>query len=215
VTKLQETTFGAKLDEPLFELLCTEHGRETLRHVLVESYFHPRLHQRLLHQGVVNVKAFQYGETLLQRAKSEIKEVAPTFAAVAEEETAVRDQGFRRAIVRAYEHRCALCGVRILTSDGHTAIDAAHIIPWSESKNDDPRNGLALCRLCHWTFDEGLATIRSNYRIRLSPQLTANDNIPGHLATMNDRDFIAPPDRDLWPFAESLKWHRRHRFRAR
>ncbi|MCB8986015.1 MAG: HNH endonuclease [Ardenticatenaceae bacterium] len=26
---------------------------------------------------------------------------------------------------------------------------AAHIIPWSESHNDDPRNGLALCHLCH------------------------------------------------------------------
>ena len=42
------------------------------------------------------------------------------------------------------------------TIDGHTAVDAAHIIPWSISHNDDPRNGLALCKLCHWSFDEGL-----------------------------------------------------------
>ena len=214
VTRLQESAFGAKLDEPLFELLCSDDGRETLRRVLIETYFHPRLHQRLLHQGVVNVKAFHYGETLLQRAKKQIKEPVAAFA-TAVEETAVRDQGFRRAIVRAYEHRCALCGVRILTADGHTAIEAAHIVPWSESQNDDPRNGLALCRLCHWTFDEGLATIRTNYCIQLSPQLSANDNIPGHLATMDDRPFIAPPDRDLWPFPESLDWHRRHTFRQR
>jgi hypothetical protein len=34
-------------------------------------------------------------------------------------------------VVHIYEHRCAFCGVRMLTSDGHTAVDAAHVIPWS------------------------------------------------------------------------------------
>ena len=68
----------------------------------------------------------------------------------------MRDQGFRRAVVTAYTHRCAFCGIRMRTIDGHTAVDAAHIIPWSLSHNDDPRNGLALCKLCHWSFDEGL-----------------------------------------------------------
>ncbi|HSM57087.1 MAG TPA: HNH endonuclease, partial [Candidatus Sulfomarinibacteraceae bacterium] len=123
-------------------------------------HFAPVLHQALFKRGVINVKAYQYGETLLQRAKSELKEPSPALAL--EQEPAVRDQGFRRAITRAYDHRCALCGVRILTADGHTAIDAAHIVPWSESQNDDPRNGLALCRLCHWTFDQadGVAVSR-------------------------------------------------------
>ncbi|MFW5943354.1 MAG: HNH endonuclease, partial [Chloroflexota bacterium] len=110
---------------------------------------------------------------------------------------------------------CALCGVRILTADGHTAIDAAHIVPWSESQNDDPRNGLALCRLCHWTFDEGLATISRRYEIRLSPQLQANDNIPGHLATLSQRPLIGPTDHDLRPFPASLKWHQDHVYRRR
>jgi len=30
------------------------------------------------------------------------------------------------------------------------------IVPWGLTHNDDPRNGMALCRLCYWTFDEGL-----------------------------------------------------------
>ena len=85
----------------------------------------------------------------------------------------MRDQGFRRVIVRAYEHRCALCGLCILTPDGHTAIDAAHIIPWSLSHDDAPRNGMALCRLCHWTFDKGLLTVSARYHVVASPQLSA------------------------------------------
>ena len=45
------------------------------------------------------------------------------------------------------------------TPEGRTAVAAAHIIPWRYSHNDDPRNGMALCGLHHWTFDEGLVTI--------------------------------------------------------
>jgi len=34
--------------------------------------------------------------------------------------TAARDQGFQRIVVSTYDHRCALCGVRIITPEGHT-----------------------------------------------------------------------------------------------
>jgi predicted restriction endonuclease len=29
-------------------------------------------------------------------------------------------------------------------------------LAWSESRDDRPTNGLPLCRLCHWSFDEEL-----------------------------------------------------------
>jgi len=38
----------------------------------------------------------------------------------------------------------------------HTVVEAAHIVPWSKSHNNDIRNGMALCRLCHWGLDEGM-----------------------------------------------------------
>ena len=216
-TKLQETVFGAKLDDDLYDLLCVEESREALRRVLLETYFAPEVGARLLAQSYQNLEASRYGEELLQRAKKTLKEEghATPVHVTPEPAEAVRDQGFRRAIVRAYEHRCAMCGLRIRTADGHTVIDAAHIIPWSESQNDDVRNGLALCRLCHWTFDEGLIAVSDAYRIRLSPQLTANQNAPGHLSTLGGRPFVGPEDRDLWPFVDSLRWHRQEIFRPR
>jgi len=214
VTVLNETIFGAKLDDELFALICTEDARNVLRRVLVETYFANELHDKLLAQAVINVDSYRYSENLLFEAKSKhIKESPLDFSIVASQE--VRDQGFRRAIVKTYNHRCALCGVRIVTADGHTAIAAAHIIPWSKSKNDDPRNGLALCPLCHWTFDEGLVGITDSYLIRLSPQLSANENIPGHLLTIADRKLIGPSDEILWPYLESVQWHREKVFRIR
>lgn len=125
----------------------------------------------------------------------------------------VCDQGFRRVIVKIYDHRCALCGIRIVTADGHSAIAAAHIITWSLSHNDNPRNGLALCQLCHWTFDEGLVTFSDDYHTRISPQLPATPNLPGHLLTFAGRKLLGPVDDALWPFVESMQWHRQEKFR--
>jgi len=33
-------------------------------------------------------------------------------------------------------NRCAICGIRIFSADGRTAVEAAHIKPWSISGDD-------------------------------------------------------------------------------
>lgn len=210
VSRINELSFGATLADALYAQMQTENGRSQLRHTLIITYFSEPVQEALLEQTAVNVAAFAYSEELLQQARQQLKAVKE-----AEVAAPVRDQAFRRAIVKAYDHRCAICGVRILTADGHTAVAAAHIIPWSESHNDDPRNGLALCHLCHWTFDEGLVTFSDQYQVKTSPQVAATPNLPGHLLTFSDRALIGPADHNLWPFADSIKWHRRHKFRHR
>lgn len=135
---------------------------------------------------------------------------------IAERETAanyndaVRDQGFRRAIVNCYDHRCALCGVRIVTPDGHTAVEASHIKPWSRFKDDDVRNGMALCRLCHWAFDEGLMSVNDNYQVLTSRQISTSPNAAGFMATISGRPIICLRDEVLWPDPGRLAWHRRN-----
>ncbi|HUV78565.1 MAG TPA: hypothetical protein VMW06_10990 [Desulfobacterales bacterium] len=42
-------------------------------------------------------------------------------------------QGFRKAIITLFSHWCALCRIRMLTPEGHTIVDAAHVRPWKES----------------------------------------------------------------------------------
>lgn len=126
-----------------------------------------------------------------------------------------RSQGFRIAIVKTYSHRCTTCGIKILTSDGHTIVEAAHIIPFSISKNDDPRNGLCLCRSCHWGFDEGLISVSAKYEVITSPQLTINSNLPSYIVTLAGRGIIHPVEEKFLPNLDNLAWHRKEVFRIR
>jgi putative restriction endonuclease len=213
INQLRDTVLGARLDEELYTLLGVEKSRNLLRTVLIETYFAIELQPGLAEQATINIEAFYYCQKLLEQARTrKIKE------RITDEDSwqpAARDQGFRRAVVTAYDHRCALCGIRMLTADGHTVVDAAHIVPWSVSHIDDPRNGMALCRLCHWTFDEGLVGVSSRYVVIASPQLSTGYNVPGHLLTLNGRGIIGPAEQPLWPDTDALSWHRQHRFRKR
>jgi putative restriction endonuclease len=198
VNQLRDTVLGAQMDEELYALLCVEESRDLLRVVLIETYFAPEVQPALVEQGIINAESFRYSQILLAQARTEhLKE---GLADTEGYSSAARDQGFRRAV---------------LTADGHTAVDAAHIVPWSISYNDDPRNGMALCRLCHWTFDEGLIGVSSRYIVTTSPQLASSHNVPGHLLTLAGRGIIGPDERPLWPDLDALGWHRQHVFRKR
>ena len=213
LARLREEVIGARLDEDLYRLIRLKENRDRLRSVLIETYFSPETRRPLFEQSAINLGAFVYSEELLKRPEDpRIQETLPI------EETyrpAVRDQGFRRAIVTAYLHRCALCGLRVRTLDGRTAVAAAHIVPWRETQDDRPANGMALCRMCHWIFDEGLMRVSSNYEISSSPQLTTLDNLPGYLTNLEGRGIVGPSQKLFWPDTESLRWHHENVFRAR
>ncbi len=206
VGQLRAVTLGAKMDDELFVLLQHSESRNALRQVLLESCFFEEAQSALLEQVAINAEAFSYNMELLQMAhKPLVKEVLDS----EKYKSAVRDQGFRRAVVTTYDHRCALCGVRIITAEGHTVVDAAHIVPWSVNQNDDIRNGMALCKLCHWAFDEGMMGVSDSYNVITSRQIGADPNVPGFLQTLSGRGIIPPADRELWPEQKYLLWHRR------
>lgn len=209
VSQLRDIVLGVRLDEELFVLLQKKKDRDLLRAALITANFGEEVRSSLVEQGAVNAEAFVYSIRLFEKAHGKIEEKLGDY------KPAVRDQGFRRAIVSAYNHRCALCGIRMVTPDGHTVVDAAHIVPWSESHNDEITNGMALCRLCHWTFDEGMIGVGNDYMVITSPLLVSNTNVPGFLLNLADRPIIGPEDRDLWPARESLAKHRlKFRLRA-
>jgi len=184
--RLREVYHGARLDEALFRLLCNPESRERLRAVLIEAYFAPEVEEP---------EAAHWDEGATTSGK-------------------VRDQGFRKAIVALYRHRCALCGIRMLTPEGHTVVEAAHIVPWSRTHDDRPANGMALCRLCHWYFDEGLMAVGNAYEVLVSRRIQAEQNLPGHVLSLNERKIVTPEQEGLWPAQENLGVHRREVFRA-
>jgi putative restriction endonuclease len=207
-SQLQKMILGAQLDEELFALLQHEASRNALRTVLIQTYFSSDYHAALIEQGELNFQSYLYSQKLVDEARTVSSDIPE-----AQYKDKVRDQGFRKAVVRIYEHRCAFCGVRMLTSSGHTAVEAAHIIPWSVSQNDAIDNGMALCRLCHWTFDEGLTGVSTKYQVILSKELRMmSQNLPGHLLTVENRQILGPNDDKLWPDLDALQWHRKNVF---
>jgi putative restriction endonuclease len=82
-------------------------------------------------------------------------------------------------VLAAYNHRCALCGIRMGMPNGHTAVDATHIVLWCVSQADDPR-------LCHRPFDEGLLGVSGAYQV-LPSWLRAGPNVPGRLVAPGGR----------------------------
>lgn len=206
VSQLRMLALGAQMDADLFHYMLLPESRNALREALLQGCFSDQARAALEEQAVVNAEAFSYSLELEQI--SHLPLVCETLEAYTYK-AAVRDQGFRRVVVSTYDHRCALCGVRIITPEGHTVVDAAHIIPWSRSRNDDIRNGMALCKLCHWAFDEGMMGVSDNYDVITSRQIGANPNTPGFLLTLGGRSIIPPPDRDLWPSQHYLAEHRK------
>ena len=197
---------GAKIDEELFHILQNENGRDVLRETLLQSCFSQEAAMSLREQSVINREAFAYSRILEESSHLPLTMEIPgkdNFRPVA------RDQGFRRIVIKAYDHRCALCGVRIITPEQRTVVDAAHIVPWSTSHNDDIRNGMALCKLCHWGFDYGMLGVTDNYKVITSRQIGADSNAPGFLQTLAGRGIIAPADQDLWPAPQYLAEHRK------
>lgn len=74
--------------------------------------------------------------------------------------------GFRRALLLAYEHRCAATATGV-----PEVLEAAHIVPYRDRPSHEPTNGLLLRRDIHALFDTDLLGIDTDYRIRLSDRV--------------------------------------------
>lgn len=210
--KFRELVLGATFDEELWALLQISDARDELRRILIEQYFSPDVRPILVETGAITKDAFEYSRELLDRSRGIFRiEEAPTM----DEEflTESRSAGFRRVVVQAYNHTCAICGIRLLTPEGRTSVAAAHIVPWSHSHNDDPRNGLALCGLHHWSFDQGLITVTPAHEVAVSTTIP-DDDATAAIRTLAGHSIQKPSEVYLWPARDALKWHNRNIFRT-
>jgi putative restriction endonuclease len=121
-----------------------------------------------------------------------------------------RDARFRIEVVLvAYRHTCALTGYRMTTLDMESIVDAAHIHEFSDSRNNDPRNGLALSKNAHWQFDRGLWSVTDDYRVVVNRERFIEEGVPGQrLADFEGHRLFLPSDPKSWPDQTCLAWHR-------
>jgi putative restriction endonuclease len=73
----------------------------------------------------------------------------------------VRDRVFRRIVLRAYDERCAVTGLKLINGSGRAEVAAAHIRPVEANGPDIVNNGIALSGTAHWMFDRGLISLQT------------------------------------------------------
>ena len=115
--------------------------------------------------------------------------------------------------MRIYNYTCAVCRLRIVTMDGESATEAAHIIPFNISHNDDVRNGICLCKLHHWAFDKGLISLSKNYKVMVSPLMSDRNPTEWMLTAQQNITILLPERYLLNPAQDALAWHREEVFR--
>jgi putative restriction endonuclease len=106
---------------------------------------------------------------------------------------------------------------RLTTVSYGCIVDAAHIHQYAASQNDDPRNGLALCKNAHWLFDNGLWTLSDDYKVIVAEgkfdEECLERGIKGLLEYRGCGIYL-PIDHTKWPDLQYIKWHRRHKFKG-
>jgi len=202
--KLHDNYLGANLTKNLFLLMIKEGSRKKLRETLLNKYFAKKLHADLIDIALINHGAALYSKQLLSGdATLRLK----TGRGV-EVNKRLGQQGFRKAILELYNHRCSICGIKLISPEGKTTVDAAHIIPKEISQDNHPKNGLCLCGTCNWAFVNGFMALGKKYEVLVSAQARLNGNLPAHLLILPDRIISKPKQKSLWPSQKNLKWHR-------
>lgn len=117
---------------------------------------------------------------------------------------------FRILVTDAYKRRCAITGENTLV-----ALEAAHIVPYSEVGTHDVRNGLLLRADFHRLFDIGLVGVEPDLRIRISPRIRESYFNGKAYYKMDGQRLSVIPDRtDLRPDPDRLNWHMKNCFQA-
>ena len=123
----------------------------------------------------------------------------------------VRDRIFRGVVLRAYDQRCAVTGLRLINGLGRAEVAAAHIRPVEAGGPDIVNNGIALSGTAHWMFDRGLIALSDNLEVLVSRQANDQDSIR---SLINPSGRAVGPLRDLdRPHPHFLKWHRENCFK--
>ena len=129
----------------------------------------------------------------------------------------VRNRAFREIVTTQYGHRCAVCDFRLGTPSSVYEAEAAHIVPKSKCGSDDPRNGICLCGIHHWAFDEGVLSVHSKDLTVIAAsylkQLSGDESAESVLGFHGKR-IRSVADDEYAPSVEALGWHNENVFLA-
>lgn len=199
----RRTTAHAAFSEGFVAVLTDSGHRQQARRILISEYFRPE--ERLALYSLCGVS--------IPTEEEYVKDAQ--VAALADAQQQGRELRFRLSVVSAYNYTCALTGYRLTTISGASIVDAAHIRPFASSRNNEPANGLALCKNAHWLFDQGLWAVAADSRILIAEGCFA-ESCPDGKSLRDYRGALLrlPSSTALRPSPLHLAWHREHVFQG-
>lgn len=172
---ITENIRAVRLDQELHQMLQDDKARQALRAELIAHWF--------------GNQAEVLWSVIREHRRDNNAEFQLREALEPGEELPARSTAFRRIVLQAYDYRCAATGWRIFMPDGSSLIEAAHIVPFSETRNDDPRNGMALTPTFHVALDRNLIAPGPDMKWHVSPIF--DKRIPDY------RDFVDLDGKDV------------------
>ncbi len=183
----------AHFDPELWQLIDNPTSRQQLREALVARYF-PEQRDQL--QDLFGTPEPPHGLELN------------------EEFDQARNGAFRQTVLEVYDYMCAACGLRVKLGDS-SLVDAAHLIPFEESGDDKPNNGLALCPNHHRAMDRFLIApcpdpAHKAGVWRVSTRVDERKDSRRDLVGLADRPVLEPSEAKFLPAMDSLRWREEH-----
>lgn len=118
----------------------------------------------------------------------------------------------------AYNYQCLFSGERFpkFPEIASSGVDGAHILPWSTHQLNSISNGLCLCKLCHWAFDNGLFRLefdgKANGYVLSIPDSVEEGALNVEFDLGKFKNYIGvidksrlPKNPDLWPSPKHIQ----------
>jgi putative restriction endonuclease len=123
-----------------------------------------------------------------------------------------RDAGFRRGVVQAYNHTCAVTGIQL------RLVEAAHVLPVGvQGSTDAITNGLCLSPTMHAAYDRAFIFLNESYVMRINPAQRDSLQAEGlgggldYFEAVTGRRIHLPHNRSLWPDPAMIRLANGHR----
>lgn len=119
-----------------------------------------------------------------------------------------RSVAFSDNVKKIYDYRCAICQIKRLNKEGNPEVESAHIYPKEKNGPDKIINGIALCKLHHWAFDNGLIGISDDYKV-IIPSWIKNDYSYEDIYKFEGEKILLPSKNNFLPHKIYLRAHRK------
>ena len=117
-------------------------------------------------------------------------------------------EAFRKKVLRAYEHRCAVTGFRAALGGSYFGCEAGHVQWHAFGGPDTVENGISMEPTIHKLFDAGAWTLTDDHRVLVSADYTGSETAVNRLREHHGRLIRLPITGQPLLGVDYIRWHR-------